>query len=196
MIGNSFQKVTTKAPRLSDNSCLAVINRLNATVNPKIEALTRGDKIHNDPGNGAKGTLFKVHYDDGTALEFRKHNSKNATGDRFSIKPYYKENGHESLPAAPVVYLSLARLFPYGEFLDDDKVSKIQEKLPQAHLDTLFDNYKTFTGIEVSNPSGQKMGGIKTRVDFSTSQDGIDSNTISAGEDNLFIILLALQTLA
>lgn len=196
MIGNSFQKVTTKDPRLSDNSCLAVINRLNATVNPKIEALTRGDKIHNDPGNGAKGTLFKVHYDDGTALEFRKHNSKNATGDRFSIKPYYKENGHESLPAAPVVYLSLARLFPYGEFLDDDKVSKIQEKLPQAHLDTLFDNYKTFTGIEVSNPSGQKMGGIKTRVDFSTSQDGIDSNTISAGEDNLFIILLALQTLA
>ena len=39
------------------------------------------------------------------------------------------------------------------------------------------------------------MGEIKKRGNFSTTYDGIDSNTISAGEDNLYIILTALVSL-
>ncbi len=39
------------------------------------------------------------------------------------------------------------------------------------------------------------MGEIKKRTSFSTDFDGIDSNTISSGEDNLLIILIALVSL-
>ena len=39
------------------------------------------------------------------------------------------------------------------------------------------------------------MGDIKTRADFESDKAGIDSNTISAGEDNLFIIISALVSL-
>ena len=39
------------------------------------------------------------------------------------------------------------------------------------------------------------MGDIKTRADFESDKEGIDSNTISAGEDNLFIIICALVSL-
>ncbi|KJR44454.1 Prophage Lp2 protein 4 [Desulfosporosinus sp. I2] len=39
------------------------------------------------------------------------------------------------------------------------------------------------------------MGDIKIRTDFSSDIDGIDSNTISAGEDNLFILISAIVSL-
>ena len=39
------------------------------------------------------------------------------------------------------------------------------------------------------------MGDIKVRSEFSSNIEGIDSNTISAGEDNLSIILTALISL-
>ncbi len=39
------------------------------------------------------------------------------------------------------------------------------------------------------------MGSVKIRADFISSTQGIDSNTISAGEDNLYIIILALESL-
>jgi AAA15 family ATPase/GTPase len=39
------------------------------------------------------------------------------------------------------------------------------------------------------------MGHVKKRTEFSTTTKGIDSNTISAGEDNLIIILSALLSL-
>jgi predicted ATP-dependent endonuclease of OLD family len=39
------------------------------------------------------------------------------------------------------------------------------------------------------------MGDVKVRTDFTSSSAGIDSNTISAGEDNLHIILTALVSL-
>ncbi|MHC1771713.1 MAG: AAA family ATPase [Flexilinea sp.] len=39
------------------------------------------------------------------------------------------------------------------------------------------------------------MGNIKKRMEFSTNQEGVDSNTISSGEDNLTVILTALLSL-
>lgn len=39
------------------------------------------------------------------------------------------------------------------------------------------------------------MGDIKFRTDFESKADGVDSNTISSGEDNIFIILTALFSL-
>ena len=38
--------------------------------------LTKGDKLHNDPANGIKGTIYTVEYYGNTSIEFRKHNSK------------------------------------------------------------------------------------------------------------------------
>jgi predicted ATP-dependent endonuclease of OLD family len=39
------------------------------------------------------------------------------------------------------------------------------------------------------------MGDIKVRTDFDSNIVGIDSNTISAGEDNLYMLLTALVSL-
>ena len=39
------------------------------------------------------------------------------------------------------------------------------------------------------------MGDVKVRADFKSNWDGIDSNTISAGEDNLYILLISLVSL-
>lgn len=72
-------------------------------------------------------------------------------------------------------YLGLVRLYPFGEYLNDAAVQKIKKNLPAV--------------------SSQKMGDIKTRADFESDKEGIDSNTISAGEDNLFIIICALVSL-
>ena len=55
--------------------------------------------------------------------------------------------------------------------------------------------YSNLSGINISAVSSQKMGGIKTRADFESDKEGIDSNTISAGEDNLSIIICALVSL-
>lgn len=195
IIGNSYQAVTTTDERLIDGSCATLIRRLNAVVNPKIESLTRGDKKYNDPARGCKGALYSVIYSDDCKLAFRRHNSKAGLKDRFSIKPIYKASAHESLPAAPVVYLGLSRLLPLGEYLDDEAVITTASSLPVDQRARLLENYRKFTLIKVHDSKMQHMGDIKSRIDFTTDEDGIDSNTISAGEDNLFIILLALQSL-
>ncbi|HEC2227282.1 TPA: ATP-binding protein, partial [Staphylococcus delphini] len=49
--------------------------------------------------------------------------------------------------------------------------------------------------IKISNLSPNKMGDIKNRADFISDKAGIDSNTISSGEDNIYIILTALESL-
>lgn len=76
--------------------------------NPKIESLTKGDKTHNDPANGIKGTIFSVDYYGHTSLEFRKHNSK--LNSRYAVKPWYRPGTTEKLPYCPVIYLGLTRL--------------------------------------------------------------------------------------
>lgn len=71
----------------------------------------------------------------------------------------------------------------------------IKKNLPPDYQAEIASLYQRLTGISISAVSSQKMGDIKTRADFESDKTGIDSNTISAGEDNLFIILSALVSL-
>lgn len=193
IVSNAFQAVTKNCEWLKDPSCLDVIKQINSLTNPKIEALTKGDKTYNDPANGAKGTLFSVEYYGHAILEFRKHNSK--LNNRYAIKPWYRPGTTDKLPFCPVIYLGLTRLYPFGEYLNDDAVEKLKKNLPCKYQEEIACIYQHLTGIRISSASPQKMGDIKTRADFESDKAGIDSNTISAGEDNLFIIISALVSL-
>lgn len=193
LISNSFQAANKKCDWVKDNKCLSVLSNLNAITNPKVESLTRGDKQYNDPARDVKGSLFSVEYFDREPLEFRRHNS--STDTRYAVKPKYKPGTKDTLPFCPIVYLGLSRLFPYGEFNDDESIKKISKNLPEEYKKELSQLYKYFTNYTINYASPQKMGNVKTRTEFTTDYEGIDSNTISAGEDNLSIILIALITL-
>lgn len=193
MVSNSFQAVTKKCTWVHNPSCLDVIKQINSITNPKIESLTKGDKTYNDPANGARGTLFSVDYYGHESLEFRKHNSK--LSSRYAVKPWYRPGTTEKLPFCPVIYLGLARLYPFGEYLNDDAVERLKKNLPAEYQGEIAEIYRSLTGINISSVSPQKMGDIKTRADFESDVAGIDSNTISAGEDNLFILISALVSL-
>lgn len=195
IISNSFQSVVNspKCPWVTDKNCLICIKAINNSFNPKIETLTRGDKQFNDPAPGFKGTLYTTTYVDDSHLDFRKHISK--THSRYAIKPLYKNGSKENLPFMPIIYLGLSRLFPYGEYGNDEMIEYVKKSLPTKFQKEVNDIYKDFTGINITESSPQKMGDIKTRSDFSTEHDGIDSNTISAGEDNLYIIITAIVSL-
>lgn len=192
IVSNAYQAVTKKCEWLRTPSCLDVIKQINSSTNPKIEALTKGDKTYNDPANGVKGTLFSVEYYGHASLEFRKHNSK--LSNRYAVKPWYRPGTTEKLPFCPVIYLGLARLYPFGEYLNDD-VEKLKKNLPAEYQEEIASIYQRLAGISISSVIPQKMGDIKTRADFESDKAGIDSNTISAGEDNLFIIISALVSL-
>ena len=171
-----------------------IIKSINACYNPKLETLTKGDKAYNDPAPGCKGSLYCAEYIDGRTLEFRRHNTKTLAGNRFSVKPKYTRGSADSLPACPIIYLSLMRMAPFGEYQKEDIV-KVAKNLPEIYQSRVAEYYKQFTGNDIRFRSAQKMGDIKTRTEFETEKKGIDSNTISAGEDNLSIILTALVSL-
>lgn len=195
IISNSFKSVVKTDSFVNDPNALDVINRMNKLANPKIETLTRGDKDYNDPAIGTKGVLYKCNYINGYSLSFRRHNSDNKKLKRFSVKPIYAKNSNDSLPELPIIYLGLFRLFSYGEFYEDNLIKDITTKLPEKYLEILGNHYFDFTGQRIEFDNFKNMGDIKNRANFTTEQDGVDSNTISAGEDNLFIILFALVTL-
>lgn len=193
IISNSFQKVKKSSTNLINKDCLSIIQNINLSINPKIELLSRGDKKYNDPASGKKGTLYTVHYLNSISLDFRRHNYKLTS--RFSIKPKYRNRSSENLPSLPVIYLGINRLVPYGEFIDDDSVKYVSKKLPLEYQNELNKLYKRFTQYNISNVKIQKMGAIKNRADFITDKIGVYGNTVSAGEDNLYIILTALVSL-
>lgn len=194
IISNSFQAVNKKCDWIKDYNCIEIIKKINNITNPKVESLTRGDKQYNDPARGQTGSLFTMEYFDTTSLAFRRHNSPGS--NRYAVKPTYQKGSKDSLPYCPVLYLGLSRLFPFGEFQNDDAVEGVKKSLPPQYLQEVAEIYKQFTGITISSyTSPQKMGDIKVRADFSSKQDGIDSNTISAGEDNLFILITAMVSL-
>lgn len=195
LVSNSFKAITKSCSWIMDSKCIPIINSINASTNPKLETLTKGDNKYNDPAPGCKGCLYEAHYFENKTLGFRRHNSQTLFKNRFSVKPVYKKGGKDSLPYKPVIYLSLARLVPYGEYQNEDGIVKVAKKLPTSYQNMIASYYKSFTGIDISYKSTQKMGDIKTRAEFLTNKAGIDSNTISAGEDNLFIILTALVSL-
>lgn len=193
IFSNSFQTVTKNSSWLDDKACLEVIKKVNKVTNPKVESLTRGDKQYNDPARGQRGTLFTIKYFDRTPLNFRRHNS--TLNNRYAVKPFYQRGTSDTLPSCPVIYLGLARLLPFGEFQNDDEIEGIKKSLPVEYQQEVADIYKQFTGLTISSTAPQKMGDIKIRSEFSSDHDGIDSNTISAGEDNLFILITALVSL-
>ena len=193
IISNAYQAVTKKCDWVQDKNCLSIINQINSMTNPKIETLTKGDKASNDPANGISGTLFSVDYIGHTPLEFRKHNSN--LSNRYAVKPWYRPGTTEKLPFCPVVYLGLTRLYPFGEYQNDDALKKLNKNLPAKYQEEIASLYNRLVGINILSISPQKMGDIKTRADFESDKAGIDSNTISSGEDNLFIIISALISL-
>lgn len=195
MISNSFQAPTRNDSWIQDKKCLPVINHLNYLSNPKIETLNRGDTKYNDPAIGVNGVLFTTEYYNGTILGFRRHNTTIPTGNRYAIKPKYARGSSDKLPSLPVIYLGLSRLLPFGEFQDDSRIIKISKKLPQQYQSEFAELYKYFTHYDISSISSLEMGDIKRRNSFVSDCDGVDSNTISAGEDNVSIILTALLSL-
>lgn len=193
IISNSFKAITGSDENIIDKNGPTVIRWINKLTNPKIESLTRGDNEYNDPAPDIKGSLFTIEYYDGYKLDFRRHNHKIAT--RFAIKPFYKKDTSQYLPGIPVIYLGLFRLYSFGEFNNDDGIKKIEKKLPDKYIKILKELYKNFTNIEINYQCQTLMAGIKNRAEFITDSQGVDSNTISAGEDNLYILLTALVSL-
>lgn len=192
IISNSYKEVKSNAQFLKDPSCLRLIKDTNSILNAKVERLNKGDKQRADPAPGTKGALFEVFYDNGLSLRFRRHNSD---GDcRYSLRPYYPSDVKESLPKMPVIYLSIKRLYPLGEY-DDKSIKQMNTDLPDEYLRELRVLYRKYTGINVIGAIPQNMGSVKIRSDFNTDTECVDSNTISAGEDNLYIILHALMSL-
>lgn len=89
----------------------------------------------------------------------------------------------------------MARLYPYGEYSNEDDIKIIKKGLPKKYQEEIAQIYHHLVGINISSIYSQKMGDIKTRADFDSDKTGIDSNTISAGEDNLFIVISAIISL-
>lgn len=195
MVSNSFQEVKSNSDWLNSTNVINVLKSVNNGVNLKIESLTKGDETYNDPAPGNKGTLFTCTYEDGIKLEFRRHNTKVGSGNRFALKPLYKRGTSDKLPTFPVIYLGLSRLYAFGEYGNDEGLKRVRKRLPDQYVGIISEIYKKFTGIEICNQEIQQMGDIKKRSRFLSDKEGIDSNTISAGEDNLLIMLTALVSL-
>lgn len=177
---------------------MKVISVLNNDINPKIETLTKGDKKYVDPAIGTTGTLYTAEYYNENALEFRRKNDKELekTKKRFRIIPKYSKGKNESLPETPVIYMGLTRLMSSGEIEENDFKRK-KDSLPLELQQEIANIYKDLTGqtIDVSTYKVTQFNEMKTRAEFQTDSDGIDSNTISDGQDNLHMILTALISL-
>lgn len=193
IISNSFKEIQKTNENIMDVSIPSIISQINKLTNPKIESLTRGDDKYNDPAPNIKGALFNVEYYDECKLNFRRHNHKIAT--RFAIKPPYKKGASQQLPSLPVIYLGLFRLYSFGEFNNDSGIKKLNKKLPDKYIKILVNLYKEFTNMKIDYKYQTSMSEIKSRAEFITDSQGVDSNTISAGEDNLYILLTALVSL-
>lgn len=196
LISNSFQAVNKKCTWIKEGTSLDVLNKINNITNAKVENLTRGDRQYNDPARGHKGILFSVKYfDKQDTLDFRRHNSRTNNKNRYAVKPLYKKGTGNSLPYCPTIYLGLSRLVPYGEFQNDNAIENIKKSLPSKYIREIERLYEEYTGLKISITSPQRMGDVKIRSEFTSCSEGIDSNTISAGEDNLFIILTSIVSL-
>lgn len=191
IISNSFKEPTK-------NESMKIIRGLNNSTNPKIETLTKGDKKYVDPAIGTTGTLYKARYYNDKILEFRRKNDKELeeTKKRFRIIPKYSKGKKESLPEMPVIYMGLTRLMASGE-IDENDFKKKKDSLPVEFQQEIAKIYQELTGqiIDINTYKVMQFNDMKTRSEFQTDCDGIDSNTISDGQDNLHMILTALVSL-
>ena len=193
LVSNSFQKVTRGTLGDAEKELVEFLSIPDFKLNPKVETLARGDRNYNDPAYGTRGVLYEAKYDRGKSLEFRRHNT--GQGERYSLKPHYAAGSGQSLPAVPVFYLGLSRLVPAGEYTSDDEKQHRKINLDKTSLERISQKYRSLTGIQPIETGVASMGGLKSRITFTTNSDGIDSNTISAGQDNLLIILYVMETL-
>ncbi|WP_416407200.1 AAA family ATPase [Agrobacterium rosae] len=199
IVGNSFQSVKTTSEHFTGPAAINVLKKFVDKINPKIETVSRGDKSrYSNPAEGRAGTLFTVKYIGGEELEFRRHNSKNDESKkhfRFSIKPKYAKDTEDRLPSTPVAYLGLSRLVPYGEVSDKVVTSTTRDQFPPDIQAAFVKQFAELTRMEIDKPTIHNIPDVKKRSDFTTNIEGIDSNTISSGEDNIGIILTALNCL-
>lgn len=196
IIGNSFQQFKRTSNGI-DSAALRIINAINKYTNPKVENLTKGDKIYNDPALGTEGELFNVQLDEKT-YAFRRHNSQEQQEDgesknRFRLILKYNRGEGQSLPFGMVIYLGLSRIVPIGELQDYSKT--INKNLPEQYQSELISLYREMTDISITEPCIENSNELKHRINFESEVEGVDSNTISAGEDNIMIILTALVSL-
>lgn len=192
-VANSFKKVTAKSLWVGEDRVVKNFSSVSNQMNPKIEKLMKASKVA--PNNDSeRGPLYQVHYRNDVEINFRKHNSTKA--QRYAVKPPYGGKQRMNLPSAPVLYLGLSRLIPFGEEMNVDTKSIKVAEISEDGREWLIDNYERLTGLEgLANLSLEGLSKIKTRGSFETDIDGVDSNTISAGQDNLFIILYSLALL-
>ncbi len=195
IISNSYQAFELNSGYFDDSKCIKIIKSINQMVNPKIETLNKGDRKYNNPAPKYSGHYYQCTYSNGQTLKFRKHNQKDS--NRYRVIPKYDSKTNEKLPYGLVIYLGLGRLNAYGEYQDDGSISRINSKLilPEKYQNELLKTYKSFTRYDINEMNYEKMGDLKKRGEFATAFMGSDSNTISAGEDNLMIILTALYSL-
>lgn len=196
LISNAFQMPTARSNVYNNNKCLRIIKEINKIANPKMEAIVRDSKKYIDPADGIKGRLYSVVYSNADILDFRKHNSKDENlAHRYALKPMYpRGKPKQSLPHRPVIYLGLSRLFPIGEIKDSD-IELQKSNLPNEYNEMISEVYKEFLGFKINNIGSNSISDFKSGPEFETDNPEIDSNTISSGEDNLFIILKALVSL-
>ncbi|MGC0945999.1 MULTISPECIES: ATP-dependent nuclease [Pantoea] len=196
LISNAFQMPTARSNVYNNNKCLRIIREINKIANPKMEAIVRDSKKYTDPADGIKGRLYSVIYSNADVLDFRKHNSKDENlAHRYALKPMYpRGKPKQSLPHRPVIYLGLSRLFPIGEIKDSD-IELQKSNLPNEYNEMISEIYKEFLGFKINNIGSNSISDFKSGPEFETDNPEIDSNTISSGEDNLFIILKALVSL-
>ena len=201
LCSNAFQ--APKKGYIANDKVITTINTINMLTNPKIETLTKGDKKYNNPAPNFDGPLFNITYFDDVNLDFRRHNtdSELSKHKRYRIILKYPKGKKMSLKTLATIYLGLPRLYPFGEIDDKEKtnnsikIRNITNQLPDEYQAELYKLYKELTGISVAQGKNIKIENIKSRTDFDTDVEGIDSNTISAGEDNIMIILTALISL-
>jgi len=224
LVSNSYQKIVKTKVAKEVQDCLNIIQDINTLMNPKVETLTRGDKEYNDPAPNYKGKLFEVTYTDDSTLDFRKHNSQSSDRYSLK-PAYKKQGTDKlpEIPIIYLGLSRLISFGEYND-IDVERIKKLLEKkIPDEHLSTveailnkeirdlklqnikqkLPENYQQeinvifneFTGITVTENTYHKVANLKHRADFKSDIQGVDSNTISAGEDNLYMIITALISL-
>lgn len=191
LISNAFQRPSSSISWMSGVSSGKLFSGFSDLLNLKVEKLIKNAK-YNDPSLGVRGALFTVHYEGGRSLDFRRHNS--AKANRHRLAPYYDKAQAGGLPSVPVIYLGLSRLSAPGEIADSETFKK-QKNLSEQSLEELKSTYKDIARLKLLETETGSWSGRKLSGSFDTTEDGVDSNTISAGQDNVFVILYALQTL-
>lgn len=93
-----------------------------------------------------------------------------------------------------IIYLGLSRLVPVGEIADSEELSNTVD-IPTEYENDIINKYYELTGVSIKNITSNKVKNLKYRCSFETDKAGIDSNTVSAGEDNLLILLTAIYSL-